>query len=220
MSDLPINVDIEFCSKADLAAKGMSVGDFLYLITKLDEENGLLEEPFQAVVDRLTPVFDATEHMWRAIFINGEVKGYWNCVALDAKHQKTIEDGKLYESYINVNNLKTDLFSEPNELLFDSVCIDIPFQGKKYQLSGLIYKSIYDTLSLLPSKGIKVNTIWASIWSDHGIRFFSRWGFERVHENNPEGAEVPYEQKHWIYNVPFEKALSLLEGLVKKYGLS
>jgi len=219
MSEVPIKVDIEFCSKADLAARGKSVGDFLYQITKLDEENGLLEEPFEAVVDRLTPVFDATEDLWRGILINGEVKGYWNCVALDAAHQQTIEDGKLYESYINAKNLKTDLLSGQNELLFDSVCIDIPFQGKQYQLSGLIYKSIYNTLSLLPSKGIKVGNIWASIWSDHGIRFFSRWGFERVHENNPEGIEVPCDEKHWIYKVEFNEALRLLEGLIEKYGL-
>jgi hypothetical protein len=171
------------------------------------------------VVDRLTPVFDATEDMWRAILINGEVKGYWNCVALNEDYQKLIEIGKLRESYINANNLKTDLIKSTNNLLFDSVCIDIPYQGKQYQLSGAIYKSIYDTLKLLPLKGIAVDTIWASIWSDHGKRFFGRWGFVPVIENNPDNINLPDDEKHWIYRVPFEKSIQLLENLVDKYGL-
>ena len=98
------DIDIKFHSKTDLACSGITVGKFLYLITKLDEENGLLEEPFQAVVDRLTPVFDATENMWRAILIDGEVKGYWNCVPLNDEYQKTITDGKHFFGILPICN--------------------------------------------------------------------------------------------------------------------
>jgi len=197
-------MDVKFLSKSDLAHLGISVAAFLELITKIDEENGLLEEPFDAVVDRLTTVFDDTEDMWRAIMIDGKVKGYWNCVALDDKHQKLLEEGELLESYINKHNLKKDLHKEKNALLFDSVCLDKHYQKKG--LSGLIYKSIYDTLRQLPSKNCDVSDIWASIWSDDGIVFFSRWGFAHHKKNAHNGA---------IYRVSFDEAIQKLEKLAK-----
>ena len=202
-------MDIKFYSKSDLMRTGISVAQFLEQITRLDEENGLLEEPYDVVVAKLTPVFDATEDMWRGIIINNEIKGYWNCVALDEKHQKLLEEGKLLESYVNINNLKTDLSKGKNALLFDSVCIDKSYQ--KHNLSGHIYKSIYDTLNALPSKGIDVSEIWASIWSDDGVRFFSKWGFVAVVENKGDGTTG----HGYIYRVGFDGAMEKLEDIIK-----
>ncbi|MCL2203165.1 MAG: hypothetical protein FWB88_04430 [Defluviitaleaceae bacterium] len=206
-------MDINFYSKSDLAAAGVSVLQFLEQITALDEENGLLEEPYDVVVQKLTPVFDATQDMWRAIMVDGRVRGYWNCVALDDKHQKLLEEGKLLESYVNINNLKPDLTREKNALLFDSVCIDVPLQ--KHRLSGHIYKSIHETLAALPAKGVAVGDIWASIWSDAGIRFFSKWGFEAVVENKGDGTVG----HGYIYRVAYDTAMEKLGEIVKKLGL-
>jgi len=206
-------MDVQFYSKEDLAKVGISVGQFLEQITKLDEENGLLEEPYEVVVKKLTPVFAATEDMWRAIIVDDVVRGYWNCVALDEKHQTFIEEGKLLESYVNINNLKRDLRKEKNALLFDSVCLDVPLQGKK--LSGLILKSIYDTLTALPQKGIEVSDIWASIWSEHGIKFFSKWGFIPVVENKGDGSTG----HGYIYKVSYDEAMEKLGVLIKNLNL-
>ena len=211
-------MDVKFYCKDDLASKGISIARFLELITAIDEECGLIEEPYEVVVKKLIPVFDATEDMWRAILINGEVKGYWNCVALDEKHQMLLEQGRFLESYVNVNNLKKDLFKEKNALLFDSVCLSPSCQNLK--LSGHIYKSIYETLNALPLKGIQVNEIWASIWSPEGIKFFSEgrhsWGFVPVVENiGNEGIEG----HGYIYRVDFDEAMKKLESNIKKLKL-
>jgi len=204
------DLDVKFYSKKDLAEIGVSVAQMLVLITKIDEDNGLLEEPYEDVVNRLTPVFDATENMWRAIMINGEIKGYWNCEALVDKYQKLIEEAKLKESYINIENLKnsSQLLEGKNDLLFDSVCIHKDYQDHK--LSGVIYKSIYDALSKLPSQGIEVSDMWASIWSDQGVRFFTKLGFVLHKKNEHNGA---------IYRVSFYDFIKSLESMIEKYGL-
>jgi len=204
------NLDVKFCSKKDLAAIGIDVAQMLTLITKIDEENGLLEEPYEAVVARLTPVFDATENMWRAIMINGEIKGYWNCEALTDEYTELIKKAQLKECYINIDNLKTDsqLLAGKHDLLFDSVCIHKDYQDHK--LSGVIYKSIYDTLSKLPADGIEVGDMWASIWSDQGVRFFTKLGFVLHEKNEHNGA---------IYRVSFDKFIKNLESMIAKYGL-
>ena len=207
-------MDVKFYSKDDLAQVGISVAQFLRQITEIDEECGLLEEPYEVVVNKLTPVFDATEDMWRAIMVNGEVKGYWNCVALDGKHQKLLEKGTFLESYVNVNNLKLDLHHEKNALLFDSVCISPQYQKQK--MSGFIYKSIRDTLTALSSKGVVINEIWASIWSQDGINFFSKWGFKPEVKNvGNEGIEG----HGYIYRVDFDEAMAKLCNIINNLGL-
>jgi hypothetical protein len=203
------DLDVKFYSKSDLAAIGIDVAQLLTLITRIDEENGLLEESYEAVVARLTPVFDATENMWRAIMINGKIKGYWNCEALNDEYTALIEKAQLKECYINIDNLKSDLRKEKNDLLFDSVCIHKDYQD--YRLSGVIYKSIYDTLGRLPQDGIEVGDIWASIWSDQGVRFFTKLGFVLHKENEHNGA---------IYRVSFDDLMKNMEIILAKYGLT
>jgi len=217
-------IEVKSCSKEDLLNAGIDVAQLLKVITAIDEDcnpdeagSSLLEEPYEAVVARLTPVFDATPDMWRAFMHEDEIIGYWNCVALNDAHQKKIEDGVLRESYINVNNLRDNIHGEEVDVLFDSVCLHKDYQRKG--LSGVVMKSIYDAMSALPPKGIKVNKVWASIWSKAGIKFFSKLGFIAHKENNPDNADIPDNEKHYIYYVDFDDMITNLENIIKEYCL-
>lgn len=195
--------EVTVCSYHDLANLGYTYQSIMECIVEMDTNNGLNEGDTENV-NRLTAVFGATTDMWRVLLCKGKIIGYWNCVILNKKTQQKLEKSKFKEELIHIRNLEKRFKDDAFDVLFDSVCLDKPYQGRK--LSGLIYSSMYHTLNAISEK-IPLNKIWASVWSDDGIRFSEKMGLSFYSENKYTGH---------IYCAPFNTFMQCLKQIIEK----
>jgi len=200
-------MDIIACDSEDIAKMGISFVQFVERIIEIDEENGLVEDA-EGNFERLLDVYKVTTNMWRVFVDNDRIIGYWSCLALNSEYQSKVEAGQLMERDINIRNLKTDLADGVSELLFDAVCLDKAYQKKK--LTGVVMKSIYDTLSILPSSGKNIGSVWGSVWTDDGLKFFEKLGATHYITNSYSGM---------IYKTPFPLFISRLDSITKSFGM-
>lgn len=199
--------DIITCDNDDIEKMGIDSDSFVERILEIDEENGLLEEA-EGNYERLSAMYKITTDMWRVFMHNGRIIGYWSCLAVSDELRNELETGTLREKDIHTGNVKTDLRNGVNDVLFDAVCLEKPYQ--KMKLTGIVMKSMYDTFSALASGGAQFGYIWGSVWSEEGRGFFGKLGATHHADNKYSGE---------IYRAAFPEFMRRLESLTMSFGL-
>jgi len=185
---------------------GISLEDIALRFEELNHDNDLVDDT-DADSARSALFYKLTELTWRAVMDNNHIAGYWSFALINQEVKKRVSSGVYRESDLSHLTIQLSPLSHSSDLLFDCVCLDKPYQGKK--LTHLIFISMLESLSSLPERNISIETVWASVWSESGQRFVEKIGFE-YHGSNYYRGE--------IYKTKFSRLLFHLRKVADIYS--
>lgn len=165
-----------------LAERGMTYEAFLRHLIGLDHEAlaGLSDKTAGNETVK-APVFEKSQDTWGLVVFRGSlVVGYWSCFSVSERLRKKLDAGKMYDSELTEEEIRTISEPGPHDLYFEMFGIRPSFERNRKAIFRLLAKSLAGFAAMLGERRVEVRAVYANGYSEEGAALCRSFGLQPV----------------------------------------